>query len=38
MELLTILAVVPACFAIALVLQIGALKAILWVLHSRLLG
>ena len=34
-ELLTVIAVIPACIAFALVLQLGALKAILWLLASH---
>jgi hypothetical protein len=35
MELLTLVTVIPASLGVALLLQLGALKAILWVLHSR---
>jgi hypothetical protein len=35
MELLTILTVIPAALGLALLLQIGALKAIFWALNAR---
>ena len=35
MEVLAALAVIPACFGLALLLQLGTLKIILWVLQSK---
>lgn len=35
MEVLTVIAVIPASFGLALLLQFGFLKAVLWALHFR---
>ena len=35
MEVLTVIAVIPASFGLALLLQFGFFKAVLWALHFR---
>jgi hypothetical protein len=36
MEVLATLAVIPPCLGLALLLQFGALKIILWALHLKM--
>jgi hypothetical protein len=35
MEVLTVVAIAPACFGLALLLQFGILKAIVWALAAK---
>ncbi len=38
MEVIAAIAVIPACFGLALLLQFGILKIILWALQVRIEG